>query len=141
MKTLSHNRQRPGALLLEVTISAAMLAAALVLIARMNVAIGSQHRLSNQRTFVSSALQNEMERLATLSGTERAALHEQTLPLDQAIAERLGDTVLTAEVKTPAEANDLQRVTLRLGWRPIAGGEPTALSLTAFFAMSMEDRD
>lgn len=125
---------RRGSMLVEMAISAAMLAVVMTLTIRVLGYAGQQRRFAEQRQRAMLEVANLMERLTAEPFDEVTADRARRLSIAPASAASLPGAVLTVEVKEERPASDraTKRIAARLRWKGRSGEWEAPVRLTTW---------
>lgn len=124
--------RRRGSMLVEVTASAAMLAALLIVINQVVVQLHRQTRLGDQHLVAQQTLENLLEDALRRPWSALTSDAIDGLELPKIAQEKLLRAVLSGDVSEVKEPVLAKRVTLRLSWENSPGSSRRPLVLTTW---------
>jgi len=129
---------RRGSMLLEVIVSAALLAVLLTIINQVVVQLHRQTRLVDRHLLAQQTLENLLEDAVGFPWSSLTSDRLAKLELPELTREKLPDAMLSAEVSEEEDPVLAKRVTLRLSWRSASGKPRPPLVLTTWVYKQME---
>ena len=125
-------RLQRGAMLAEVGVALVVLSVAMILVAQMVAAVGTQHRMAEQNALAQQEAANLMERLFVMPWTELTQETASQLSLSARCRQQLPDASLNLKV-VPGNGPPVGRqLTIEIAWRGRDGGHVRPVRLTAW---------
>jgi hypothetical protein len=123
---------RSGSTLLELLVSAALLASLLVIINQSFIALRRQSRLVDRRFVAQQVLENVLEEFCQRPWETLSTESVQQIRLPDFADGKLPHCDIYGEVVDETDPVLVKRVVLRLGWSDYPGQPPQSIALTAW---------
>ena len=132
--------QQRGAILVEVGVALVVLSVAMILVAQLLAALGTQHRRAEQNALARQEAANLMERLFATPWAELSPQAAAQLTLSEQCGLRLPDARLTARVVSSDGPPDGKQLTIEIAWTVRQGEHPRGVRLTAWrYAVEVQE--
>lgn len=139
-KKIERLAARRGSMLVEVTVSAALLATLLIIINQVIVQLHRQTKLVDRHLLAQQTLENSLEDAIRIPWSALTSDSLAKLELPEFAREKLTQAVLSGEVSEEEDPVLAKRVTLRLSWRGATGSLRRPLVLTTWVYKQPEDK-
>jgi len=131
---------RRGSMLVEVTVSAALLATLLAIIGQVMVQLHKQNRITDRYLHAQQTLENLMEDATRNDWTSLNSETISQLKLSETAEQKLPQAVLNGNVFEQTDPVLAKRVTLQLSWQNASGSTRPPLVLTTWVYKQPEDK-
>jgi type II secretory pathway pseudopilin PulG len=128
----SRFRGRSGSILLELLVSAAMLASLLVIVNQSFIGLRRQSRLVDRRFVAQQVLENVMEEYTQQSWDKLSTESIQEITLPELAVKKLPHCKVTGKVVEESDPVLAKRIILRLLWDNYPGQPPQSIALTSW---------
>ncbi len=129
---------RRGSMMLEVIVSAALLATLLIVINQILVRLHAHTALVDRHLVAQQTLENLLEEFSSRDWAEIESASINALKLPAVASSKLSQAVLEGEVVEEAEPVVAKRITMRLRWQSVSGIERRPLTLTTWVYQRVE---
>ena len=132
--------QQRGAILVEVGVALVVLSVAMILVAQMLAALGTQRRVAEQNALAQQEAANLMERLFATPWAELTQQAASQLNLSERCGPRLPGASLTAKVVPSDGPPAGKQLTIEIAWRGSQGAPARSVRLAAWrYAVEVQE--